>query len=1220
MSGRTAISRALVTRVFALSVVLFILLAGAAAAAPSPVVLDYSFTAPTIVQQPDRTDSVAVAGLPSWGAPGAPVLPYRTGYVLLPYGSEAADVSVTAAQWVALPGTYRVEPGRKPVPLSSKGPIARTPPNPAIYSSSAPFPAQPWGPISVQRWRGHAIVVANLFPVRYLPAAGIVQWCNRLRITVKLRARTAAESAALLPVRRAGADARYLQRHVDTPELLTTYASASASPAPRTLLDPEPAYDYVIITSNALANAAGAYTFQNLVAQKVAQGIPATIVTTEWIYANYSGTRPGGGSDNQTRIRNFIIDAYQTWGTHYALLGGDGDAANVGGESGNQIIPHRGFAVYDDADIPADMYYGCLDGTFDNNANGFYGEPNDGVGGGEVDLLAEVHVGRAPVDSDAEVSDFVHKTLAYAAAAPPQDVWMVGEYLGFGGVADWGGNYKDEIKNGTDLYGYTTVGFLNAPSAPAYDVSTLYDRDDPGNDWPPSQLIGIINGGVHLINHLGHANNTYVMKLGNADVDGFTNTKYFVGYSQGCYAGAFDNRDDWGDYLSEDCIAEHLVCSAHGAAAFIACSRYGWGVGESTDGPSQHFDREFWDAVLGEGIIEIGAANDDSKWDQAGYVAADEIGRWCCYELTLFGDPQLMIKVISSQGRVSLDREYYRVTDNALITVVDADLDLNPSSPDTVVVNIKSTTESTPEAVTCTETGNSTCIFVGSIDLRPGAPAPDGTLQVANLNLVTVTYHDADDGTHHAVDVTDLAWIDATPPVIANIQVSQITDTSARVTWITNEASRSTVSYGATIPPGSQVSSSDLVTSHAIALTDLIGLTTYHFSVTSTDEAGNAATDDNAGAYYSFVTLESPKRMYSWTLDTNPGWNCGFGWQFGQPLGLGSGPGDPTSGHTGLNVYGYNLNGDYPDNMPAIYLNTAAIDCSSLTSVQLKFWRWLGVEDSYWDHAAVELSTNGSTWSTVWDHTGETIWDTEWTEQTFDISARADGQATVYLRWRMGPSDYMVTYCGWNIDDIEIWGILHTIFLDVPTAFWARPYIEAIYREGITGGCAADPLRYCPTSEITRGQMAVFLCKAAGKTQLISPTPRFTDVPPTHTFYGWIERLADADSWGGTPPTTGCTATEFCPTAKTTRGQMAAFLCRATGQAPLIPSTPTFNDVPDTHPFYGWIERLADPGSWTAPPTTGCNPVPPPRLFCPANTCKRGEMAIFLCRAFDIPY
>jgi hypothetical protein len=50
-------------------------------------------------------------------------------------------------------------------------------------------------------------------------------------------------------------------------------------------------------------------------------------------------------------------------------------------------------------------------------------------------------------------------------------------------------------------------------------------------------------------------------------------------------------------------------------------------------------------------------------------------------------------------------------------------------------------------------------------------------------------------------------------------------------------------------------------------------------------------------------------------------------------------------------------------------------------------------------------------------------YDGAWTVLSYDISDYADNQPTVYLRWGMGPTDYAYTFCGWNIDDIEIWGI-----------------------------------------------------------------------------------------------------------------------------------------------------------------------------------------------------
>jgi hypothetical protein len=70
-------------------------------------------------------------------------------------------------------------------------------------------------------------------------------------------------------------------------------------------------------------------------------------------------------------------------------------------------------------------------------------------------------------------------------------------------------------------------------------------------------------------------------------------------------------------------------------------SRYGWFMPESTDGPSHRFDRQFWDAVLAEDMIEMGRANQDSKEDNLWDIGSPEPIRWCYYTINLFGDPAL---------------------------------------------------------------------------------------------------------------------------------------------------------------------------------------------------------------------------------------------------------------------------------------------------------------------------------------------------------------------------------------------------------------------------------------------------------------------------------------------------------------------------------------------------------------------------------------------------
>ncbi|RKZ06010.1 hypothetical protein DRQ05_05465, partial [bacterium] len=519
----------------------------------------------------------------------------------------------------------------------------------------------------------------------------------------------------------------------------------------------------------------------------------AKIVTVEEITSNSSfwDTNPVF-NDTQAQIRNFIRWAYENWGTEYVLLGGDAD-------NGNPIVPVR--KLYTNGwEIPSDMYYSCLDGSFNYDGDDKWGEPTDGEGGGDVDLMAEVYVGRACIDNETELANFVRKTLAYDNSQDPylENVTMAGEYLGFGGVGDWGGNYKDEMINGSNAHGYNTFGIPGG----IYNISTLYDKngimrkvtvnlswidfgsttqfafilmaDDDGqqeagyyiddvnitidgksyfydfengtqgwsnsssaewelgtpvrmdpvyggvphgnncwatdlddtyennanlwlysptinvsgaknvtvsyytwycveyrsgneddwvwiaarnntgswwgyrwtgcNGWSKEELKSIINSGVHIINHLGHANYDYVLKMDigtrspSDDIETLTNDKYFFVYSQGCMAGGFDNPNGY------DCIAEELTMSEHGAFACIMNARYGYGVSYSTDGASQRYDREFWDAVFDEGMPELGRANADSKEDNLWRIN-EGVMRWCCYETNLLGDPETAIKI-----------------------------------------------------------------------------------------------------------------------------------------------------------------------------------------------------------------------------------------------------------------------------------------------------------------------------------------------------------------------------------------------------------------------------------------------------------------------------------------------------------------------------------------------------------------------------------------------
>lgn len=621
------------------------------------VYLDVEFSEPQITQSvySPAYSHIKMKGMLSLGEVGEPVLPIKGLKVLIPPRKAVEDVKIILGEKVVLHENYKVEPGQRQYPLSEIGKIKITPdvPKSEVYSLKK-YPLTSHKLISLQKKLGHSIAIINLSPVEYNPFEEKISYYKKMSIVIKLKSdlttmtlkdiKTGPRLRTKTKVREK--DREFVRRLIDNKGDIEVYNSEleemgsfirSQSPQDIGTVDPSLNYQYVIITAPDFVSA-----FEPL-RQKRAENDGATIVTTDWIYSNYSGARPDGGTDDQTKIRNFIIDAHNNWGTRYVLLGGDADGRDAGWESQKAIIPVRGLVSFDKRvdNIAADLYYACLEGTFDDDKNGIYGEYKSD----KVNFMAEVYVGRAPVDSVQEVTNFVNKTLSYETGTDEyfKNNYMVGQRLGFGGISEYASACMEEIRLGSSTAGFITEGFLSNPNR-AVDVKTLYDSDE--TRWLWTDLVDIMNDGVHILNNLGHGNTDTNMKLIGSLVDELVNNKYFIVYTQACFSGSFDNGVDGNHffYTAWDCIGEHFVTNSAGAVAFIGNSRYGWGARNSTSGASQYFNRQFWDALFSEGIYELGKMNQDSKEDNIPYMYDDYI-RWCYYDLNLLGDPALVVRI-----------------------------------------------------------------------------------------------------------------------------------------------------------------------------------------------------------------------------------------------------------------------------------------------------------------------------------------------------------------------------------------------------------------------------------------------------------------------------------------------------------------------------------------------------------------------------------------------
>jgi len=603
------------------------------------IFLTFSFSSPVIsnINKGDIIfNKILIDDLSLCSKTGQPKLPVKPVNVLIPQTSTVESITISKSKPIPLGDQYKIELGDIPIKFSEKSSSMKE--NVILFDQTILYPTEQIEYIGLQNFRGFNILSFNLYPIQYLDLTGELYFYNEM--TVKIKTKDNYEINSLF--RNNPKDTLSLHSLIEPccSSFTNSYLLTSEKKHSKSLVTPNRSYDYVIITNETLKSVSGKNSFQEFIDYKNSIGVSATIVTVEDINNTYSGV------DLPEKIRNFIKDAYLNWGIEYVLLGGDVN-----------IVPVRYFFVKSHpglmdlwpkkysytGEMAADLYYGCLDGSFNYDGDEYWGEIGDGPDGKEVDLLAEVYVGRACIGNEIELNNFVNKTLTYEQTTDDElylkNAVMAGENLEW----HWGGLYKEEIINGSSNHGYSTVGIPYN----YFNINRLYDINWSNNSWPKSEIINRINSGLNIINHLGHSGSDYNLKMNISDVVSLNNDKLCFIYSQGCFSGAFDNDIE----VYDDCIAEYFTVKTKNAAfAGIWNNRYGWGSRISTDGASQRYDREFFDAIFNEGLRDpkkknLGVANQDSKEDNLWRINEDCM-RWCYYGINLFGDPQISLKPV----------------------------------------------------------------------------------------------------------------------------------------------------------------------------------------------------------------------------------------------------------------------------------------------------------------------------------------------------------------------------------------------------------------------------------------------------------------------------------------------------------------------------------------------------------------------------------------------
>ncbi|MBN1885414.1 MAG: T9SS type A sorting domain-containing protein [Candidatus Krumholzibacteriota bacterium] len=611
-----------------LSCALLAVLFAAGAAQAGEVRAVYRFDAPRIEPRGGGFSALVFENTIGLGPVGEPAFPFRGARILLPEGERAASVRIERRDWTPVAGTCRLAPRQAFIPVSA-------PRRSDLRVNEAAYGVDRWVEPETARfrtfhYRGHPIAVGSFSPAAFHPRGGLVGWYGEIELVVETSPDPRATEAAELRRTDAETIAR-LSALVDNP---------GAAPAPADSRAEElgfERYEYLILTNETLAS-----SFEPLRRFYNRRGIRTKIVAWESVEEVFDGIDP---ADN---VRRAIRDAYIHNGITHVLLGGDAD----GHPDDPKTVPFRplycGFLLEGiladptfehDNNIPADIYFACLDGSWNDDADTAWGEP------GEDDLFAEVAVGRAPVDDPAEAADFVNKTILYQSspvAGMNRSVVLLGEKL-WDEPLVYGGDCMDELVGTCVANGYETCGY-----PVGFAVTRRYERD--GDYWYNADVCHEVNDGTLWLAHLGHSYTHYCMHLRPDQINEYTFANdgsaapFPVFYSQGCYAGAFDNRMSSTQWDPVDCIGEIFVTTPHCAVAFIGNSRFGLADAPGTDGPNQHFMREFFDAVFSEGCNTLGEANNRSKEEVAPFLVPPDLYetgglRWVYYCLNLLGDP-----------------------------------------------------------------------------------------------------------------------------------------------------------------------------------------------------------------------------------------------------------------------------------------------------------------------------------------------------------------------------------------------------------------------------------------------------------------------------------------------------------------------------------------------------------------------------------------------------
>lgn len=230
---------------------------------------------------------------------------------------------------------------------------------------------------------------------------------------------------------------------------------------------------------------------------------------------------------------------------------------------------------------------------------------------------------------------------------------------------------------------------------------------------------------------------------------------------------------------------------------------------------------------------------------------------------TQFDSTLLMSHTVNLAGLIPGTTYHYRVTStNANGSTTSADFTFATNG--TVTISNVATTNLTGTSVTVTWTTNEAATsqveYGETTGYGSSTPLDSNNTTSHTVDLTTLSgstlYHFRVKSTNAGGQTmsTDYTFTTKALPVISNVSASDLTNTTAKITWSTDKASSTQVEYGKTTNYGSSTTlNTAAVTSHTASLSQLTANTLYHYRVKSGDANGTSVSPD-----YTFTTLGPP--------------------------------------------------------------------------------------------------------------------------------------------------------------------------------------------------------------------------------------------------------------------------------------------------------------------------------------------------------------------------